>query len=137
LNEVVLPSTLRKIGDGAFRGTQLTRLTLPEGVTEIGYEAFSYSSLNEVVLPSTLTKIGSYAFRGTQLKNVTLPTSITDIRPEAFGGIDSLNSVFIPKKLSNAYATFSGSQHLQRIHFEEGITKIVDGLFSRVQGFRA
>ncbi|WP_195916141.1 leucine-rich repeat domain-containing protein, partial [Streptococcus salivarius] len=129
LNEVVLPSTLRKIGDGAFRGTQLTRLTLPEGVTEIGYEAFSYSSLNEVVLPSTLTKIGSYAFRGTQLKNVTLPTSITDMGIEAFGGIDSLNSVFIPKKLSNAYGAFLGSQHLQRIHFEEGITKIVDGLF--------
>ena len=129
LNEVVLPSTLRKIGDGAFRGTQLTRLTLPEGVTEIGYEAFSYSSLNEVVLPSTLTKIGAYAFRGTQLKNVTLPTSITDIGTEAFGGIDSLNSVFIPKKLSNAYGAFLGSQHLQRIHFEEGITKIVDGLF--------
>ena len=129
LNEVVLPSTLRKIGDGAFRGTQLTRLTLPEGVTEIGSEAFSYSSLNEVVLPSTLTKIGAYAFRGTQLKNVTLPTSITDIGTEAFGGIDSLNSVFIPKKLSNAYGAFLGSQHLQRIHFEEGITKIVDGLF--------
>ena len=129
LNEVVLPSTLRKIGDGAFRGTKLTRLTLPEGVTEIGYEAFSYSSLNEVVFPSTLTKIGSYAFRGTQLKNVTLPTSITDMGIEAFGGIDSLNSVFIPKKLSNAYGAFLGSQHLQRIHFEEGITKIVDGLF--------
>ena len=129
LNEVVLPSTLRKIGDGAFRGTHLTRLTLPEGVTEIGYEAFSYSSLNEVVLPSTLTKIGAYAFRGTQLKNVTLPTSITDMGFEAFGGIDSLNSVFIPKKLSNANGAFLGSQHLQRIHFEEGITKIVDGLF--------
>ena len=129
LKEVVLPKTLTKIGDSAFRGTQLTKLTLPEGVTEIGSSAFSGSSLKEVVLPSTLTQIGSYAFSGTQLRDITLPTSVTTIGSRAFGSIDSLSSVVIPKNLSNAYGAFEGSQHLKTIHFEEGITKIADGLF--------
>ena len=129
LKEVVLPRTLTKIGDSAFSGTQLTRLTLPEGITEIGFSAFSGSSLKEVVLPRTLTKIGDYAFSRTQLKDITLPTSVTSIGREAFGAIDSLSSVVIPKNLSNAYGAFWGSQHLKTIHFEEGITKIADGLF--------
>ena len=151
LKEVVLPSTLRKIGNSAFRWAQLTKLTLPEGVTEIGDAAFSSSSLKEVVLPSTLRKIGNsafrwaqltkltlpegvteigpYAFNGTQLKDITLPTSVTTIRSGAFGSIDSLSSVVIPKNLSNAFGAFKGSQHLKTIHFEEGITKIADGLF--------
>ncbi|MFR4617023.1 MAG: leucine-rich repeat domain-containing protein, partial [Streptococcus salivarius] len=151
LKEVVLPSTLRKIGNSAFRWAQLTKLTLPEGVTEIGDAAFSRTSLKEVVLPSTLRKIGNsafsrtqltkltlpegvteigpYAFNGTQLKDITLPTSVTAIGSEAFGSIDSLSSVVIPKNLSNAFGAFEGSQHLKTIHFEEGITKIADGLF--------
>ena len=129
LKEVVLPRTLTKIGDSAFSGTQLTRLTLPEGITEIGSSAFSGSSLKEVVLPSTLTQIGSSAFSGTQLRDITLPTSVTTIGSRAFGSIDSLSSVVIPKNLSNAYGAFEGSQHLKTIHFEEGITKIADGLF--------
>ena len=129
LKEVVLPSTLTKIGDSAFSGTQLTRLTLPEGITEIGSSAFSGSSLKEVVLPRTLTQIGSSAFSRTQLKDITLPTSVTTIGSWAFGSIDSLSSVVIPKNLSNAYGAFEGSQHLKTIHFEEGITKIADGLF--------
>ena len=129
LKEVVLPKTLRKIGNSAFRGTQLTKLTLPEGVTEIGSSAFSGSSLKEVVLPGTLTKIGDSAFRGTQLRDITLPTSVTAIGSGAFGSIDSLSSVVIPKNLSDAYRAFEGSQHLKTIHFEEGITKIADGLF--------
>ncbi|EGR94131.1 leucine-rich repeat protein [Streptococcus oralis] len=98
-------------------------------VTEIGSSAFSGSSLKEVVLPSTLTQIGSSAFSGTQLKDITLPTSVTTIGSGAFGSIDSLSSVVIPKNLSNAYRAFEGSQHLKTIHFEEGITKIADGLF--------
>ena len=129
LKEVVLPSTLTKIGESAFRDTQLTSITIPEGVTEIGFGAFMDSSLKEVVLPSTLTKIGSSAFSGTQLKNVTLPTSVTDIGSRAFGHIDSLSSIAIPKNLSNVSGAFLGSQHLKTIHFEEGITKIADGLF--------
>ena len=98
-------------------------------VTEIGSSAFSGSSLKEVVLPSTLTQIGSSAFSGTQLRDITLPTSVTTIGSRAFGSIDSLSSVVIPKNLSNAYGAFEGSQHLKTIHFEEGITKIADGLF--------
>ena len=129
LKEVVFRGNWKTIPDGMFSETGLEKLVIPEGVTEIGSEAFYGSSLKEVVLPSTLTKIGNYAFSGTKLTSVTLPTNVTDIGRSAFGDIDSLTSIVIPKNLTNGSEAFSGSKNLSTIHFEEGLTKIADGLF--------
>jgi hypothetical protein len=40
----------------------LTSIDIPERVTSIGNEAFSWSSLATVTLPDGLTSIGAYAF---------------------------------------------------------------------------
>ena len=129
LKEVVFRGNWKTIPDGMFSKTGLEKLVIPEGVTEIGSEAFWESSLKEVVLPSTLTKIGDRAFSGTKLTSVTLPTNVTDIGRRAFGDIDSLTSVVIPKNLIKGSEAFAGSKNLSTIYFEEGITKIADGLF--------
>ncbi len=39
-----------------------TPITIPEGVTTIGYEAFFSSSFTEIKLPATVTEIGDHAF---------------------------------------------------------------------------
>ena len=129
LKEVVFRGNWKTIPDRMFSKTGLEKLVIPEGVTEIGSEAFLGSNLKEVVLPSTLKKIGDYAFSGTKLTSVTLPTNVTDIGRSAFGDIDSLTSIVIPKNLTNGSEAFSGSKNLSTIHFEEGLTKIADGLF--------
>ncbi|HPG60356.1 MAG TPA: leucine-rich repeat protein, partial [Candidatus Wallbacteria bacterium] len=41
LSSIDLPSSLKKIGNGAFSGSALTKITIPDSVTEIGEEAFS------------------------------------------------------------------------------------------------
>ena len=129
LKEVVFRGNWKTIPDGMFSKTGLEKLVIPEGVTEIGSEAFLGSNLKEVVLPSTLKKIGDYAFSGTKLTSVTLPTNVTDIGRRAFGDIDSLTSVVIPKNLIKGSEAFAGSKNLSTIYFEEGITKIADRLF--------
>ena len=129
LKEVVFRGNWKTIPDGMFSETGLEKLVIPEGVTEIGSEAFLGSSLKEVVLPSTLTKIGDRAFSGTKLTSVTLPKNVTDIGRRAFGDIDSLTSVVIPKNLIKGSEAFAGSKNLSTINFEEGITKIADSLF--------
>ena len=52
------------IGDDAFMGsTELTSVTLPEGIATIGNNAFAYcSGLSEITIPTTVTYIGNYAF---------------------------------------------------------------------------
>jgi len=63
-------------------------VTIPHGVTSIGYEAFSYCSLlTSVTIPDSVTSIGDYAFWYCEnLKSVTIPNSVTSIGKEAFAG---------------------------------------------------
>lgn len=60
IKKVTLPDTLKTIG--SFESCKnLTSITVPEGVTTIGKEAFSLcSSLTTINLPSTITQIEDY-----------------------------------------------------------------------------
>lgn len=64
LEKVVLPSGLKKLGDGAFAGcTQLTTIELPEGLEMIGKGAFNRcANLISITIPSSVQRIGGRCF---------------------------------------------------------------------------
>ena len=47
LSEVILPSTIKQIGDEAFSTTKISSVNLPEGLESIGWRAFWDTSLKE------------------------------------------------------------------------------------------
>ena len=66
MDEVVLPSTLKKIGEFAFANCKyLKHIDIPEGVETIESFAFHYSGLETINLSSTIKKIDTYVFSGT------------------------------------------------------------------------
>ena len=67
--DYTLPSGITAVADGAFSGTDITSLTVPDGVKSIGAYAFAgCSKLTTVTLPATRgISIGSYAFYGYEL----------------------------------------------------------------------
>ena len=86
------------IGDKAFyycRG--LTSLTLPDGITSIGYCAFyGCSGLTSLTLPDGITSIGFWAFRDCSgLTSLTIPAGITSIHSLAFQYCSGLKEVRI------------------------------------------
>lgn len=63
MREISLPSTVKTIEEKAFFRCSFTEITLPETLTFIGKDAFSYcGGLKEVVIPEAVTEIGEYAF---------------------------------------------------------------------------
>lgn len=75
----------------------ITKIILPEGLTEICSEAFvRMSNLKEVVLPGTLKKIGYEAFAFSGIISITIPESVIEIESGAFNG-SQLKSLHIPK----------------------------------------
>lgn len=63
---IVFPSSIKAIGDAAFRSCpNLTEITLPEGLEIIGDYAFASYNIATIKLPKTLTEIGDNAFTGT------------------------------------------------------------------------
>ena len=89
-------SQLTKIGENAFCGcSQLTEITIPDGVTTIGSYAFRHcSSLESVTIGNSVTSIGSYAFWYCEkLTSVTIPDSVISIANKAFNECSSLTTV--------------------------------------------
>ena len=73
-------------------------VVIPEGVTSIGWCAFSgCRSMTSVVIPDSVTSIGSGAFSGCSgLTSVTIPDGVTRIGSEAFRNCSGLTNVVIP-----------------------------------------
>ena len=129
LKEVVFRGNWKTIPSGLFSGIGIEKLVIPEGVTEIGSNAFLGSSLKEVVLPSTLKKIDSGAFRHTQLTSITLPEGVTEIGSNAFSG-SSLKEVVLPSTLTQISSSAFSSSSLKEVVLPSTLTKIGNSAFS-------
>ena len=64
------------------------------GLTEIGDNAFSWSSIESVKIPNNVTHIGEQAFRGSGMSSPIIPKSVTSIGKEAFS-YNWLNSIVV------------------------------------------
>ncbi len=90
-----IPTSVIRIGDGAFAGSSITSITIPSTVTSIGNWAFNgCSSLAFATIPNTVTSIDTGVFLNCiSLSSITIPNSVTNIGGTAFSGCSSLTSV--------------------------------------------
>lgn len=73
-----------------------TDVTVPEGIREIGRQAFADSKLKAVHLPQSLRKINMHAFYRTQLQRVEIPALTEVIETRAFSDCPKLEQVLLP-----------------------------------------
>ena len=102
-------------------------VVIPEGVTSIGIQAFSYcESLTNVVIPAGVTRIGYAAFSGCRaLESVTIPDGVTSIGYLAFSYCSALESVTIPEGVTEiGKAVFSGCSRLAKLVLPESLGSI-------------
>ncbi len=99
LKEIVFPASMKTIPEGILENTQVEKIVLSEGVEEIGDYAFANNKLlKSVVFPSTLKKIGRGAFMNSNLESVTLPSGLEEIAEKAFFN-NKLSAVTLPTYL--------------------------------------
>ena len=60
-------------------------VTVPDGVTEIGAQAFYRSGLQSLRIPDGVKTIGAEALNCTSLRDVYVPGSVTQIGKDCFG----------------------------------------------------
>ena len=61
-SKLIIPDGAKAIGQGAFRGLNLTSVVIPDSVMSIGAVAFEKNKLTSVIIPDSVTRIGHYAF---------------------------------------------------------------------------
>ncbi len=134
IQSVVIPEGVTEIGDNAFDGcSSLTSVTIPDGVTKIGESAFDgCSSLTSVTIPESVTEICDLAFSDcNSLTSVTIPESVTEICDWAFDGCSSLTSVTIPESVTKiGESAFADCRSLTSVTIPESVTEICDWAFN-------
>ena len=83
LEEIVISSKTESIGDSAFDGSGLKKITYN------GYVSDEAETLKTSVFPATLKTIGEYAFMGTQLEKVVLPETLNGVGFTSSGKVNS------------------------------------------------
>lgn len=96
---ISLPDGITTIGYSAFEQCpNLALSALPDGITSVENSAFSgCSKLTLTALPAEITSIGAYAFKGcTGLTAITFKGTPTTIGMNAFQGCTNLTTINVP-----------------------------------------
>jgi len=98
----LIPPGVLTIADEAFRNcAQLESINLPDGLVEIGRDAFSGSALRSVSLPPSVRTL-SHAFRDCkQLERARLPRDLRILGPRAFSGCTALTTINLSDTLQD------------------------------------
>lgn len=134
LESVRLPANFKGDISWAFYGCEnlVSVGDLPEGMTEIGYCAFSgCGKLSDITLPSTIETIAGSAFYGCELlPSISLPETLRGIGDSAFRECKLLQSVSIPGGVGSISSkAFMNCTSLESVTLSEGLVGINENAF--------
>ena len=101
LKSISIPNGVDIIEPGTFnKCTSLTSVDIPESVTSIGSQAFSYCSFTTLTIPGNVKTIGSCAFEKCEkLTSVVLEEGVQEINNSAFENCKNIITVTIPSTM--------------------------------------
>ena len=132
IQELLLPSTLKKFPDFKMPFESINQLVLPESCKELPIGAFyGWKNLESIHLPETLEEISDSLFYDcVSLRSVELPGSICKIGESAFRNCKALSRIAIPEGVQEILEnTFSGCKKLTEINFPENLKQIKKNAF--------
>ncbi len=135
LTSVSLPDGLKEIGEGVFGGTAISAIELPESVVTIGDYAFACDAdIQEIELPAGLTTLGDYAFyKNIGLYEVEIPGGVKRIGAHAFDQCIDMENITLNEGLEEvgAYA-FYAAKRVAEIKFPESLVSIEEHAFNGI-----
>ena len=149
--DIVLPTeaefagtkyTITEVGDAFKDNDMITGVTIPEGYTDIGTEAFSgCTALKKAVIPGSVNMISTSAFLGcTALDTVNFAedtASSLTINAGAFANCTSLTAIELPARFSSTrYNFLYGCNALTSITLKDGAQNLAvsDNILYNVSG---
>jgi len=134
IKSISLPEGLTSIGDNAFSFcSKIRSITIPNTVKKIGESSFqSCYSLEQISIPNSVTSIGAYAFAiDSSLVSVTLSENLTKLDTALFKHCVSMRSITIPKSVKTiGVMAFSECSALRYVTLPHSLISIGDFAFS-------
>ncbi|WP_320970178.1 leucine-rich repeat domain-containing protein [Bacteroides nordii] len=129
IETIVVPDKVTMLGTGSFCScTNLTHVTLPEDLTFLAKELFQWSNkIQHVNIPKSLEKIKDNAFSGCNawVDAIEIPVGVTEIGSNAFESCSSIPSVTLPEGLlSIEHYAFSNCTSLEFINIPSTVRSL-------------
>ena len=134
LRSVILPASLRAIGESAFSGCKaLADISLPDGVTEIRQATFrDCDALAAIELPASVTEIEKFAF-GRGLTTLVVNAPEMKIDRYAFMNARDFSTLMVPAGTADYYRALLADMRVkadveetqESVDTEENKTKVV------------
>ena len=130
-------SGVTTIGEKAFYCTSVPSVTVPEGVSALGNQAFlhdinvvvgPYGNLSTIVLPSSIQTIGNQCFGYQNITSITIPEGVQEIPTECFKG-SKLATITLATTISSYGSSAFENTRLTTINIPNGPTSIPYALF--------
>lgn len=148
--ELTVPAGTTKIAEGVFSGLKLTKVTLPDSVTEVADRAFYDNEITELVASglkiigegafqknkltafesSTLTTIGEGAFSDNALKSVKIKSAPVTVIPANAFRDNQLDTVELPDTVSEIGASAFANNQLKGVTLPSKLVKVGQEAFS-------
>ena len=95
LTSVTIPSSVTSIGADAFKNTDITEIIIPSSVISMSNAFHNCTNLSRVTILEGATNIDELAFTGcTGLTEITIPNSVTSIGANAFSDCNDLSKIY-------------------------------------------
>jgi len=130
--EYVVPEGIQRIGGGAFEGSGIVKVTLPDGVIAIDDSAFeSCREMTNLIMPDTVEYIGNKAFYACRnMSEFSVSKNLVSIGDFAFYDCDVLTSLKFGELLETiGDEAFRSCEKLYDINFPESMTCIGEAAF--------
>lgn len=144
IDKVTFQTGLKSMGDYAFSGAQTKTVILPEGLETIGRNAFAHSGITSITIPESVLTVGSYLFYQSALEEITILAPLNHLAGNMFNGCASLTKVTLPEGLQNLgdpsdinTNTFGSCTSLESITIPSTVTSIGDYDFSYCTGIKS
>lgn len=148
--ELTVPAGTTKIAQGVFSGLELTKVTLPDSVTEVADRAFYDNQISELTAPglkiigegafqknkltafesSTLTTMGEGAFSDNALKSVKIKNAPVTVIPANAFRDNQLETVELPDTVTEIGASAFANNQLKGVTLPVKLTKVGQEAFS-------
>ena len=135
LKSVVIPDSVKIIGNDSFSVSALESVDIPDSVTKIEYNAFSTAeSLASVKMSKSIETIETEAFRATAISAIDLPEGLKSLGQSVFRDCKELKEITIPSTVEDADVSLCDS-YIETVNIADGMTKLPDRLCDRAAHF--
>lgn len=102
LRDIFLPDGVTEIGDNAFARSGLTKVHVSSGLLHLGKRAFAHTRISRFFFPQAIRTIGEACFADCPyLDHLWLPAGV-EVGPNVFADCGSLKKIQIPQNISQA-----------------------------------